>query len=149
MPEKSDPQAETTGETRGRLAILTKTVQFEAAHQLPEHRGKCARLHGHSYRLEVSLRGPIRRAPGESDDGMVMDLQDLSALIHQAVLARLDHRYLNDILEERTTAENLAHWIWDALLENGLPEALLYRLRLWETSSGWVEITREERGAGN
>lgn len=149
MSEKSDSQTEGRSETRSRLAILTKAVQFEAAHQLPGHQGKCARLHGHSYRLEVSLRGPIKQAPGESDDGMVMDLQDLSELIQRAVLARLDHRYLNDILAERTTAENLAHWIWDALLENGLPEILLYRLRLWETSTGWVEITREERGMGN
>jgi 6-pyruvoyltetrahydropterin/6-carboxytetrahydropterin synthase len=131
---------------RARWAILTKTVQFEAAHQLPGHAGKCAQLHGHSYRLEVSLRGPLKQAPGESDDGMVMDLQDLSAIIKQAVLARLDHRFLNEVMEERTTAENVAHWIWEALLEGGLPEPLLYRVRLWETTTGWVEVTRAERG---
>src|SRR6266849_3490794 len=106
-----------------KFALLTKTFHFEAAHQLPGHAGKCARLHGHSYRLEVSLRGPLKRAPGESDDGMVMDLQDLSALLRQEVLARLDHQFLNDILEERTTAENLAHWIWDTLVAGGLAES--------------------------
>ena len=132
-----------------RLAILTKAVQFEAAHCLPGHQGKCAHLHGHSYRLEVSLRGPIKQAPGASDDGMVMDLQDLSAIIRQAVLVRLDHRYLNEVMQERTTAENLAHWIWDALLEGGLPDALLYRIRLWETTTGWVEVTRAEHGEIN
>lgn len=130
-----------------RLAILTKAVQFEAAHCLPGHRGKCAQLHGHSYRLEVSLRGPLKQTPGASDDGMVMDLQDLSEIIRRAVLARLDHRYLNEVMEERTTAENLAHWIWDALLNGGLPAALLYRIRLWETTTGWVELTRSEREA--
>jgi 6-pyruvoyltetrahydropterin/6-carboxytetrahydropterin synthase len=130
---------------QARWAILTKAVNFEAAHCLPGHQGKCAQLHGHSYRLEVSVRGPLKRAPGASDDGMVMDLQDLSALIGRAVIAPLDHHYLNEVLEERTTAENLAHWIWDALLAGGLPEPLLYRVRLWETASGWVEITRAER----
>src|SRR5438105_7034751 len=115
---------------QNRMAILTKAVQFEAAHQLPGHQGKCAQLHGHSYRLEVSLRGPIKQAPGASDDGMVMDLQDLSEILRRVVLARLDHRYLNEVMEGRTTAENLAHWIWDALLEEGLSEPLLYRIRL-------------------
>jgi 6-pyruvoyltetrahydropterin/6-carboxytetrahydropterin synthase len=76
---------------------------------------------------------------------MVMDLQSLSELIKRTVIARLDHRYLNEVMEERTTAENLAHWIWDALLAGGLPEPLLYRIRLWETASGWVEVTRAER----
>ena len=126
-------------------AILTKAIQFEAAHSLPGHEGKCAQLHGHSYRLEVSLRGPLKQEPGASDDGMVMDLQDLSELIKRTVITRLDHRYLNEVMEERTTAENLAHWIWDALLAGGLPEPLLYRIRLWETASGWVEVTRAER----
>ena len=131
---------------RVRLAILTKAVQFEAAHSLPGHQGKCAQLHGHSYRLEVSLRGPIKQAPDESDDGMVMDLQDLSEIMRRTVVARLDHHYLNDVMEERTTAENVIHWIWDALLAGGLPEPLLYRIRLWETATGWVEVTRAERG---
>ena len=129
-----------------RLAILTKAVQFEAAHSLPGHRGKCAHLHGHSYRLEVSLRGPLKQEPGASDDGMVMDLQDLADIIRQAVLARLDHRYLNEVIEERATAENVAHWIWDALLEGGLPEPLLYHVKLWETATSWAEVTRAERG---
>ncbi|HEX7736084.1 MAG TPA: 6-carboxytetrahydropterin synthase QueD [Ktedonobacteraceae bacterium] len=129
-----------------RWVILTKAVQFEAAHQLPGHRGKCAQLHGHSYRLEVSLRGPLKQEAGASDDGMVMDLQDLSEIIKRTVLARLDHRFLNEVMEERTTAENVAHWIWDALLAGGLPEPLLYRVKLWETATGWVEVTRAERG---
>ncbi|HEY0753019.1 MAG TPA: 6-carboxytetrahydropterin synthase QueD [Ktedonobacteraceae bacterium] len=128
-----------------RWAILTKAVQFEAAHQLPGHQGKCAQLHGHSYRLEVSLRGPLKQAPGTTDDGMVMDLQDLSEIIKRAVLARLDHRFLNEVMQERTTAENVAHWIWEMLLADGLPEELLYRVKLWETATGWVEVRREER----
>lgn len=129
---------------RIQAAILTKCVHFEAAHDLPGHQGKCAQLHGHSYVLEVSIRGLIKQAPGQSDDGMVMDFQDLSEIIQRAVLMRLDHRYLNEVIGERTTAENVAHWIWNALLQGGL-SAHLYRLRLWETKTGYVEITQEER----
>ncbi len=44
------------------------------------------------------------------------------------------------------TAENLTHWIWDRLSAAGFPEGLLYRIRLWETDTGFAEITQEERG---
>jgi len=126
-------------------ALLTKVVRFEAAHQLPGHTGKYANLHGHSYTLEVSVRGPIDQAPGASDDGMVMDFQELSAIVQQSVLQQLDHQFLNEVIEVRSTAENLAHWIWDTLLAGGLSASLLDRVRLWETTTGYVEITRAER----
>ncbi len=127
------------------IAILAKTFHFEAAHHLPGHRGKCARLHGHSYRVEVALRGPIIYAQGESDHGMVMDFDDLSQIVRSAVIERLDHRDLNEVTGIHTTAENLSHWMWDALIAGGLPEGLLYRIRLWETESSYVEITQGER----
>ncbi len=126
-------------------AILTKVFRFEAAHHLPYHRGKCARIHGHSYRLEVTLRGPIKHAVHTSDHGMVLDFSDLSQIVQESVIARLDHADLNAVTGIYTTAENLAHWIWDTLVAAGLPETLLYRLRLWETESGYVEITAAER----
>ncbi len=129
-----------------RYAILTKVFRFEAAHQLVYHGGKCARPHGHSYRLEVTLRGPVKDTPGRSDHGMVMDFGDLAQLVREAVLERLDHTDLNQVTGVYTTAENLAHWIWDALVDAGLPEELLYRVRLWETENGFVEITAAERG---
>ena len=126
-------------------ALLTKVFRFEAAHHLPGHRGKCARLHGHSYRLEVTLRGPIKDTPGTSDHGMVMDFDDLSRIVHVSIIERLDHHILNDITGIHTTAENLSHWIWDNLVAAGLPEALLFRIRLWETETGFVEIMQSER----
>lgn len=127
-------------------ALITKRFSFEAAHHLPGHRGQCARPHGHSYRLEVTLRGPIKDAPGASDHGMVMDFGDLSKLVREVVLVRLDHHDLNQVTGVYTTAENLAHWIWEALLEANLPEELLYRIRLWETEHSFIEVTHAERG---
>jgi len=96
-------------------------------------------------RLEVTIRGPIKEAPGESDNGMVMDFGDLSQLVKNSVIEHLDHQDLNVVTGLHTTAENLAHWIWGELTTQGLSEALLYRIRLWETESCFVEITQQER----
>lgn len=128
-----------------RCATIVKRFTFEAAHSLPGHQGKCVRLHGHSYHLEVAVRGPIKVTPGATDDGMVMDFSDLSHVV-RAVLTRLDHQNLNDVTGIRTTAENLSHWIWSALVEGGLPEQILASIRLWETETGYVEITSTDRG---
>ncbi len=128
-----------------RTALLTKAFRFEAAHHLLGHHGKCARLHGHSYRLEVTLRGPIKDAPGQPDHGMVMDFEDLSRVVRASVIEALDHNNLDEVTGIHTTAENLTHWIWDTLVAAGLPENLLYCVRLWETDTGFAEITREER----
>jgi len=146
-----------------RYAIITREFNFEAAHHLPHHRGKCRRPHGHSYRLQISLRGPIVSAPGTSDDGMVMDFDDLKHIVNSQLLESLsdsaprgadartierggmDHNDLNALTGIRTTAENLVHWIWDALVAGGVPDNLLYSIKLWETERGCVEITRAER----
>jgi len=146
-----------------RFAIITREFTFEASHYLPEHRGKCRRPHGHSYRLEISLRGSIIDAPGQSDDGMVMDFDDLKRIVNATIIEELsasvprgkdvqpiemggmDHNDLNRVTGIRTTAENLVHWIWDALVASGIPDSLLYRIRLWETDKGCVEITHAER----
>ena len=106
---------------------LRKTFHIEAAHRLPNvppgH--KCARLHGHSWRIEVAIEGPV----GEHT-GWVMDFADLKAAF-QPVHERIDHHYLNDIPGlENPTSERLAVWIW-AELKPRLP--LLSELVVAET----------------
>src|SRR5690349_7648862 len=118
-----------------KYACITKIFRFEAAHRLADHQGKCARLHGHSYKIEVTLRGPVKDIPGESDHGMVMDFADLSSIVKNAVLEQLDHQDLNAVTGVYTTAENLVHWIWNELVRCGLSKELLYRVRLWETET--------------
>jgi len=78
--------------------LVGKVFLFEAAHKLDNHKGKCAYLHGHSYKLEIFLKGVVINKPGESDDGFVMDFSDLSELIKNDMLAKLDHKFLNDEL---------------------------------------------------
>jgi 6-pyruvoyltetrahydropterin/6-carboxytetrahydropterin synthase len=106
---------------------IRKHFSFEAAHVLPHHPGKCSRLHGHSYRLEVALEGPLRES-GPSQ-GMVRDFDELKDVVKRTVIERLDHRSLNDLLAN-PTAELLVEWIWGQLAPE-LPE--LAELVLWET----------------
>lgn len=122
-------------------ATLRKRFTFDAAHKLPNHSGKCRRLHGHTYAVILSLEGPIRPADGSSGEGMVQDFGDVSAMwkrLHE----RLDHRYLNDEVPKEwhpTTAENLAGFIL-AELEDALP--LLTSVEVWETPTASAEVRR-------
>lgn len=91
---------------------LRKTFQFEAAHKLPnvpaDH--KCARLHGHSFRVEVVVAGEC-----DPKMGWLMDYAEISEAF-RPLLDQLDHYYLNDIPGlENATSEMLAKWIWDRL----------------------------------
>lgn len=91
---------------------IFKVFTFEAAHRLPNvppgH--KCARLHGHSFRAEIHVRGPVDR-----DTGWVMDFADVKAAF-QPLLDQLDHYYLNEVEGlENPTSENIARWIWRRL----------------------------------
>lgn len=110
---------------------VTRTFRFEAAHRLPWHPGRCRDLHGHGYKLEVTVEGPI------GDHGVVVDFDELAVVVQREVIDRLDHRYLNDILDN-PTAELIAEDIWKRLEAAALPVA---RLRLWETDDCMVEVT--------
>lgn len=121
-----------------------KEFSFEAAHRLPrvpaEH--KCARLHGHSYRVTIRVTGPVR-----PDTGMVMDFADISAAFKPIIDAHLDHRCLNDVEGlENPTSENLARWIWHRLT-SALPGLTAVEVR--ETlASGCVYRGENEPEAG-
>jgi 6-pyruvoyltetrahydropterin/6-carboxytetrahydropterin synthase len=91
---------------------IFKEFTFEAAHRLPEVPAdhKCARLHGHSFRVAVHVAGPVD--PGA---GWVRDFADIGDAM-APVLHRLDHHYLNEVDGlANPTSENLARWIWDQL----------------------------------
>ena len=115
----------------GMRTSVTRSFRFEAAHQLPWHSGACRNLHGHSYRLEVTIEGPV------GDQGVIIDFADLKAVVHREVVDRYDHAYLNDLIDN-PTAELLAGEIWKSLEAAGLD---IVRIRLWETESCSVEIS--------
>ena len=88
---------------------IFKQFTFEAAHRLPNVPAthKCARLHGHSFRVEVHVHGPV-----DPVLGWVRDFGDIQDVV-KPVIDRLDHYYLNEIPGlENPTSEHLARWIW-------------------------------------
>lgn len=94
---------------------LSKRFAFEAAHVLPRHDGKCARLHGHSWRGELWVRGDALQALG-AQSGMLIDYSQLSAFLDPLVAQYLDHYYLNESIPDPAvaaapTSELLAWWI--------------------------------------
>jgi 6-pyruvoyltetrahydropterin/6-carboxytetrahydropterin synthase len=81
--------------------VVSKLFAFEAAHWLPRHPGKCRRLHGHSYQVEVKLEGPV-----VEETGFVLDYGDLKAMV-QPTIDLWDHRLLNSFINY-SSAENIA-----------------------------------------
>ncbi|GAA2707437.1 6-carboxytetrahydropterin synthase QueD [Micromonospora olivasterospora] len=91
---------------------IFREFTFEAAHRLPNvpEGHKCARLHGHSYRVTVHVSGDV-----DPHSGWVMDFGDLKKAV-EPIRDRLDHHYLNEVPGlENPTSEVLARWIWDRL----------------------------------
>ena len=109
---------------------VIRSFTFEAAHRLPWHAGRCRDLHGHGYRLEVTVEGPV------DANGVVLDFDDVKAVVQREVVDRYDHTYLNDLLDN-PPAELVAADAWKRLEAAGLTPA---RLRLWETPNSSVEI---------
>lgn len=106
---------------------LVKDFRFEAAHRLPKVPAghKCARLHGHSFRVDVEVEGEV-----DPDSGWLIDYAEISEAF-APLRDRLDHHYLNEIEGlANPTSEVLAAWIWDRL-QPSLP--LLARIVVHET----------------
>jgi len=91
---------------------IFKAFTLESAHRLPNVPAghKCARVHGHSFRVELHVSGPV-----DEHLGWVMDFADVKAAF-DPLYRQLDHHYLNDVPGlENPTSENLAKWIWQQL----------------------------------
>jgi 6-pyruvoyltetrahydropterin/6-carboxytetrahydropterin synthase len=111
----------------GEVVELVKDFRFEAAHYLPnvpeDH--KCRRIHGHSFRGEIAVRGPV-----DPKIGWLLDFADLKREIDR-IVARLDHYLLNEVDGlENPTAEAVAIWIWRRI-HPSLPQ--LVRVTIEET----------------
>ena len=97
---------------------IFKEFRFEAAHRLPNtpEGHKCRRLHGHSFRVEVHLKGKV-----EAETGWVRDFADISTAF-EPLHKLLDHQFLNEVEGlQNPTSENVARWIWRRL-KTPLPE---------------------------
>ena len=134
------------------MTTVTKTVRFDAAHILTNHQGLCKNLHGHTYRVDVS----VAQADGAGGD-MVIDFKDLKRLASETVCDRFDHAFIYSTASEgereiaavverhgmrtvalpfRSTAENLAKLFFGELREK-VPG--LVSVKVWETAESCAE----------
>jgi 6-pyruvoyltetrahydropterin/6-carboxytetrahydropterin synthase len=113
--------------------LIAREFDFQAAHQLPDHPGKCRNLHGHGYRLRV-----ICRAAVDTTTGLAIDFGEVKRIVRERALDALDHAYLNEILKI-PSAEHIAAWIWERL-EGELP---LHEIVLFETPTCYVAYRGE------
>lgn len=136
---------------------VTKRFSFEMAHALSCHDGQCAYIHGHSYVLDVTVKGSPMDERGHPKDGMVIDFTDLKAIIRRTVIDRYDHALVlherdrnatqvNDPLFGRTlftpwqpTCENLLLDIVQRVLTALPSSVLLGSVRLQETATSWAD----------
>lgn len=112
---------------------ISQAFRFEAAHWLPKvpQTHPCYRMHGHSYRVELELSGPI-----DSHTGVVVDFFDIKQAF-APVLNNLDHHCLNEVQGlENPTAENIAVWIWNRMKPK---LSRLSSVRVYETADCWTE----------
>ena len=147
------------------MLTITKRLEFDAGHRIPQHKSQCRNLHGHRYALEITLEGEPIDDPASSDHGMLMDFSDVKAIAKAHVVDPWDHAFIvheddtlvRDLLaqipghktvvvDRVPTAENLvaiAFEILDPLYTarfgNGL---VLKKLRLFETPTSWAERER-------
>ena len=138
---------------------LTKEFSFESAHALDGYDGLCREIHGHSYRLFVTIKGEPIREEGNPKMGMVMDFGDLKRIVNREIVDRLDHSFVlrdseqNDelkaslgvkfskvvLVDYQPTCENMLA-DFAARLQRALPANVeLYSLRLHETATSYAE----------
>ena len=144
---------------------ITRRLEFDSGHRIPDHQSQCRHLHGHRYAIEVTLSGDIIRQGGSPVNGMVMDFADIKTLAKQNLVDIWDHAFLvwrNDtvllrfleslpghktvVLDVVPTAENLAAAAF-RLLDRAYRDIYgnhlrLERVRLYETPNGWADALR-------
>ena len=145
--------------------LITRRLEFDAGHRIPNHASQCRHLHGHRYAIEITLSGEIIHTEGAADEGMVMDFSEVKAIAKSVLVDRWDHAFLvyqgdravvdflaslpghkTVVLPVVPTAENLAAEAFrmlDAAYRDTYGNQLgLQRVRLYETPNNWVDAER-------
>lgn len=123
----------------GAIVSVTKEFTFDSCHQLKEYNGACARLHGHTYKLQVTVEGKL------DNIGMVVDFKELKTYIQEMIIKPLDHYNLNDKLWFNTTAENMVVYFYEllekyfiTLSEKEERYIAIKEVKLWETPTSFA-----------
>ncbi len=148
------------------MITITRKLEFDAGHRIPDHKSQCRNLHGHRYTLEITLVGNVIEMEGNSDNGMIMDFSDIKALAKQHLVDVWDHAFLvysgdaavkdflaslpghkTVIIDRIPTVENLARTAFDllkAVFTDRYGTGLrLRKLVLHETPKCWAEICED------
>jgi len=143
---------------------ITRRLEFDAGHRIPNHGGQCRHLHGHRYALEITVKGPVLESRGHADDGMVLDFGDIKRIANEYVVEPWDHaflvakedhvllQFLSSIPNHKTvtldavpTVENLARIAFNLLqpifIERFQGRLNLVSLRLYETPNCWADVS--------
>lgn len=116
--------------------------EFSSAHFLRDYRGKCAEMHGHNWKVEVSFR-----TPQVSANGIAIDFYDMGAVL-DGLIERLDHGVINNAPpfdRISPTSENLARWLYEEIARQTPAGGLKpYRVRVWETPDAYASYWDEE-----
>lgn len=134
------------------MLYITRKEHFSSSHKLENPGlskernevifGKCNNFHGHNYYIEVTLAG----IP-DTESSYVMDLKLLKVIIHEEILSKVDHKYLNELDMFKgivPTTENMALRFWEALKPRVNSENVkLYSIKLYETDKNYVEYRGE------
>lgn len=114
---------------------ISKEMTIDCAHYLPGHKGKCKNLHGHTYRIRLSIQGQL------NDEGMIIDFGELKKIMEE-VIGKYDHKFLNDYMAN-PTVENMAFRLMGELKEWFDPNQSL-KLRIYETPDSFAEVFGNE-----
>ena len=148
------------------MLTITRKLEFDAGHRIPDHNSQCRNLHGHRYVLEITLTGQVVDHDGQADNGMIMDFSDVKNLARENLVDVWDHAFLvydkdeqvkdflnslpghkTVVLNRVPTAENLvaiAFEILDPLYTERFGNHLkLRKLRLYETPTSWADCDRQ------
>ena len=146
------------------MLTITRKLEFDAGHRIPDHKSQCRNLHGHRYVLEITLTGNVIDAEGNSDNGMIMDFSDVKSIAKEHLVDVWDHAFLvyekdaavkeflsslpghkTVVIDRIPTVENLAAVAWGILkaaFKDRYGTGLhLHKLVLHETPNCWAEIT--------
>lgn len=145
--------------------FITRRLEFDAGHRIPNHASQCRHLHGHRYAIEITLSGEIVCTTGAADEGMVMDFSAVKAIANSVLVEQWDHAFLvyqgdravvdflaslpghkTVVLPVVPTAENLAAEAFRVLAAayRGTygHQLRLHRVRLYETPNNWADAVR-------
>lgn len=122
---------------------LTVIVEFEAAHRIVDYPGKCNRLHGHNWSVEVTVKGKKLNKLG-----MLIDFKELKKEVNRTI-DKLDHVYLNELnafIEDNPTAEHIAKYIYEQLEVSPLfvNNIKVKMIKVWESPKSAVTYSKDE-----